>query len=359
MMKNKLSKPELFSKSIISRRKFLKISTTYLTLAGFAGLNCACERDKKKRKMILSFYVDDTSPAIANPDAYKTFLEYCKSHGIKGESSVILGYDGESMADNPDNEERTFLDYAKSSYDYGIDTHMEIMTHHELFDFDVRKKAVEGIHEGLWLHEPAVTAEEYYHYFSSILADGEKSGLEFTGLTWPGCGCDVCSLRYEELRVAGPLKFNPAVWEALLDLVKRGNFRNRVIPVFYESSETDYNIFQKAADGKFAVYDLMPNAGDHMGIWENSVEHVNPDYYITEDGKSGIIVTHLNNRAPYCLWYMHWQGLNPENGVGWDAFKIVIDRIEKHLDNKVIWMRPSDIVTRYHDTSGWEFAEEI
>ncbi len=340
-------------KSGVSRRKFLNVSIASLILAGLVGLNCTGDRNKKDRKMILSFYLDDTSPSIAGPDALNTFFEYCKSHGVKGESSVIFGYDGESMADNPDSIEHAFLDYAKRAYDYGIDTHMEIMTHHELFDFKTGKKLEQGIHEGLWLHEPRVSTEEYYNYFSHILADGEKYGVKFTGLTWPGCGCDACSLRYEKLREAGPLKFNPAVWDALLDLVRKGKFRNRVIPVFYESSETDYKISQKAADENFAVYDLMPNAEDQMGIWENSIEHVNPDYYITEDGKSGIIVRHLNSGAPYCIWYMHWQGLNPENGVGWNAFKIVIDRIEKHLKNKVVWMRPSEIVSRYHETGGW------
>ena len=110
---------------------------------------------------------------------------------------------------------------------------------------------------------------------------------------------------------------------------------------------------QKASDGEYAVYDLMPNAEDHMGIWENSTDWVDPDYYITEDGKSGIIVKHLEEGAPYCIWYMHWQGLNPESGVGWPAFKTVVERIEEYLGDRVVWMRPSDIVTTYHQAGGW------
>jgi hypothetical protein len=155
------------------------------------------------------------------------------------------------------------------------------------------------------------------------------------------------------------LKFNSAVYEALFDLTKQDRFKTRAIPIFYEFSETDYKIMQKAAEGEFAVYDLMPNAEDKMGIWENSTDWVDPDYYITEDGKSGIIVKHLEEGAPYCIWYMHWQGLNPESGVGWAAFTSVIERIEQHLADKVIWMRPSDIVTQYHDAGGWGFAETL
>jgi hypothetical protein len=103
----------------------------------------------------------------------------------------------------------------------------------------------------------------------------------------------------------------------------------------------------------------MPNAEDNFGIWENSKDHVDPDYYITEDGKSGIIIRHLENDSPYCIWYMHWQGVNPDNGNGWEAFKTVAGRIRKHISDKVEWMRPADIVTAYHESGNWEFAGSI
>ena len=345
---------------IITQEKFLfRISFVLVMVAGLLFTHCSVKQGKDKKKLILSFYVDDTNPGIAGSEAYGIFLDYCKTHGIMGESTIVLGYDGESMADHPDSTEMAFLEYAKKSYESGVDTHMEIMTHHELFDFATGKKREDGIHEGLWLHEPDVAVEEYRQYFENILADGERAGVRYTGLTWPGCGCEACSLRYDELREEGPLKFNPAVWEALIDVVSQGKFRTRVIPIFYEASETDFGIYEKASNGAFAVYDLMPNAMDHMGIWENSLDRVDPDYYITEDGKSGIIVKHLENGDPYCLWYMHWQGLNPEKGVGWQAFQTVIGRIEKHLGDQVVWLRPSDIVTQYHDAGGWDFLKNL
>jgi hypothetical protein len=349
----------LFYKDLISRCNYFIIAVLYIALSAVLFSGCTGTKEKQEKKLILSFYVDDTSPGIADPEALGTFLDFCKSHGIKGESTVVLGYDGESMADDPDSLEQKFLEYAGKSYDSGIDTHMEIMTHHELFDFEAGKMNEDGIHEGLWLHEPDVTVDVYRDYFSNILADGEKAGFKFTGFTWPGCGCEACSTRYAELREEGPLKFNPAVFEALIDLVKQGRFRTRVIPIFYESSETDYDVIRKAVDGDNAVYDLMPNAEDQMGIWENTTDRVDPDYYITGDGKSGIIVKHLEDGAPYCMWYMHWQGLNPESGVGWEAFKTVIERIEKYLGDRVVWMRPSDIVTQYHKAGGWEFINEM
>jgi hypothetical protein len=346
-------------KIVIPRRKFLgsmSVATAFFAIrsAGFSW-----KSENKRNKMILSFYMDDTNPERVKAGAFRQFLEYCNSNGIKGESSFIPGYNGKSLVRDQDQNHLDYIEYVKQAWSKGIDSHMEIMTHNTLFNFESGLKNEEGIHEGLWLHEPAVTVNEYQDYFSDIIGEAEKAGIKFTGLTWPGCSCEACTKRYAELKAQGPLKINQAAFDALLHLAKNNKFRSRVLPVFYESSETEYGVFKRAADGKYGVYDLTPNALDQFGIWENSISRVNPDYYITEDGKSGIVIKHLENNAPYCMWYMHWQGLNPGNGVGWEAFKTVTSRINKHLKDKIIWMRPSDIVTAYHDAGGWDFTNNL
>lgn len=347
------------SKGQVSRREFIKSSSAALALASIPGKEYLFSRKKKRNKMILSFYMDDTNPEIVKADAFKYFLDYCSGFGIRGESSVILGYNGKSIATDPNDNQHLYTWQAGQAHAKGIDSHMEIMTHSTLYDFKNERKNEGGIHEGLWLHEPGIKASEYQEYFSSILAEGEKSGIKFTGLTWPGCGCEVCTKRYAELKSTGPLHLNQAVFEALLNLSREGKFRGRVLPIFYESSETNYGIFKRRADGKYGVYDLMPNCEDHFGIWENSLDHVDPDYYITENGESGIIPSHFNNDAPYCMWYMHWQGVNPEKGKGWEAFQTVTGRIRKHLSESVVWMRPADIATAFHDAGGWSFTKDI
>jgi len=347
------------NRKLIPRREFLGSVSAAIALFAIQSAGFSCKSGNRRDKMILSFYLDDTNPEIVKAEAFKEFLDYCQANGIKGESIIIPGYSGKSIFTEHDQNQLNYLEYAKDAWSKGIDSHMEIMTHNTLFDFDSGIKNETGIHEGFWLHEPDVTIEEYESYFTDIIDEAEKSGIKFTGLTWPGCGCEDCKKRYAELKEAGPLKINQAALDALLKLAKTGMFRSRVLPIFYEASETDFGIHKRAAEGKYGVYDLMPNAMDHFGIWENSTEHVNPDYYITEDGQSGIIISHLENNAPYCMWYMHWQGLNPEKGVGWEAFKTVTGRIKKHLSDKVIWMRPGDIVTAYHDSGGWDFTGKL
>jgi hypothetical protein len=51
----------------------------------------------------------------------------------------------------------------------------------------------------------------------------------------------------------------------------------------------------------------------------------------------------VHSEAPYGMFYAHWQGLNPANGLGWKAFTQVVRRVEKYLGDKVIWMRPSQL----------------
>ena len=344
----------------LSRRRFVGAAATSATGAALGQLPLgAAEIPEKPRdhKLILSFYCDDTGPYTAGALAFQTFLDYCAAQGLAGESSLILGASGRSMSRKPNADEQAYLLQVKRALQCGIDTHMEVMTHGGLFDFEKDTVPEGAAHEGLWLHEPEVTVAQYERYFAGILAEGERAGIRFTGFTWPGCGCEVCKKRYAELRAKGCTEPNPAMWTALLNLARQGKFRGKTVPCFFGHSETNYGIHRKAADGEYAVYDLMPNAEDQFGIWDNTPTRVNPDYYITADGKSGIVVRHLEAGAPYCIWYCHWQGLNPAKGVGWRAFTTVVERIRKQLAKHVVWMRPSEISGRYHKAGGWGFLE--
>ena len=149
------------------------------------------------------------------------------------------------------------------------------------------------------------------------------------------------------------------MWQAMLNLAREGKFRGRTVPCFFDSSESKGAIHRKVSAGELGVYDLMPNAADQFGIWENNPKRVNPDYYISDDGKSGILVRHLQSGSPYCIWYAHWQGLNPTKGVGWPAFVTVVERIKRHLSDRVVWMRPSEITDRYHATETWSFLDNL
>lgn len=295
-------------------------------------------------KTVLSFYIDDTNPYVAPAQAFGTFLDFVSSEGIAGESSCIIGYDweGHGHLDRPESDMETdYYEQVRRAFRCGIDTHCELFTHNWRYDFSERRMITGGIHEGLWLYEPAVSQAEYEAYFSGIMTEGDRLGVRFTGLTWPGCGCDACQTRYRALRKAGIDQPNPNVWLALLHLAQAGRFRGRSVPTFFSEDIDHASARLMAGDGTCSVYELQPNAGDLFGLWLNDPRYVNADYYITEDGQSGRIVDLVRAGAPYCLFYTHWQGVNPANGVGWDAFTRVIRRVQAHLRDQVTWMRPS------------------
>ena len=79
-----------------TRRQFLGVTATSAAVAAMGQVphGFAADPDKPKRKTILSFYCDDTSPSRAGAKAFQTFLDYCAEQGIKGESSLILGMGG-------------------------------------------------------------------------------------------------------------------------------------------------------------------------------------------------------------------------------------------------------------------------
>lgn len=296
-------------------------------------------------KTVLSFYCDDTSPYGLPIGTFKTFLDFVQAEGIAGESSVLLGYRcaEHGLLSQPTTDlQHAYIEQLQRAFSCGIDAHMELMTHWGLYDFDRGCMPEQAGHEGVWLYELGVSVEAYESYLRHIIAEGAKIGVRFTGLTWPGCGCDVCMQRYKELRANGITDVNPNVWQALLNVVKDGGFRCRTVPCFIGDERERGRVQLKAGEGAYGVYDLPTNADDRFGIWLNDPDRVDPDYYITADGEAGHVVDLVRARAPYCLFYAHWQGLNPANGVGWNAFARVVGRIQKHLRERVVWMRPSE-----------------
>lgn len=321
-------------------------------------------------KTILSFYCDDTNPYVASPAAFKTFLDFVSSEGVAGEASFIPGYSftEHGLTSRPTTAlQASYIQEMQRAYVCGVDTHFELMTHAGLFNFNELRIPEGAIHEGLWLHEPAIPVSDYEAYFTDILAEAERVGVQFTGMTWPGCGCKVCSDRYRQLWFSGfwrriaesqreglsahrlriALKFgpspNPAVWQALLNLGKKGRFRGRTVPCFFDDQLRICEARLMASEGEYHVVDLPPNATDRLGSWINSPAEANTDYYITSDGQAGRLVELVRAGAPYALFYAHWQGLNPENGCGWPAFTELVKRVERFLHGQVVWMRPSEM----------------
>jgi len=305
------------------------------------------DREERMKTTILSFFCDDTSPWRAPPSAFGDFLDYVRAEAIAGESSVILalGSGGRVLSEPRSDAERIYIEQLQRACACGIDSHMEVMTHGRRYDFRTRTIPPDAPYEGLWMHEPEVPAAEYEEYFEDIIAEGAKIGVRFTGLTWPGGGGPEAAARYAELRRQGATNLSANCWRALLNVARRGGFRGPTVPCFVHRRGLAECM---AAEGEFGVYDMPVIGEDRLGRWENSPAHVDPDYYITADGQGGRIAEYIRKGAPYCLFHAHWQGLNPADGVGWDAFRLVVARIREFHEERVAWMRPSELTDHLH-----------
>lgn len=341
--------PDSGPRSGLTRREFLRTAAAGALLAAAPQSWARGVTPVAKHKTVLSFYCDDTTPYGRPPDTFRRFVDFVSGEGLAGESTVLLGSGAaeHGLLSRPTTDlQKEYIAQLHRAAPH-LDANMEVVTHGGLFDF-AKNEVPEGAeHEGVWMYEPAVTVQIYQDYFAHALAEAERIGVRFAGLTWPGCGCEACTKRYAELEAAGQRKINPNVWQALLNLAKQGKFRGPTVPCFPYGETPDAKPMLQAGEGKYAVYDLSPHAGDMLGSYTDSADRASADYYITADGESGRIVDAVRADASYGLFYCHWQGLNPADGVGWEAFRTLVARVQKHLADQVEWLRPSAYTERW------------
>jgi hypothetical protein len=133
----------------LTRRYFLKFVTRSGVTAGLPWPAIYGLENPRRRKTILSFYCDDTSPYTAGAAAFQILLDYCAEQRLAGEASGILGIKGHSMVRDPNEEELAFTQQVSRAWVCGIDTHCELMTHRGLFDFQANHELDGAVHEGL------------------------------------------------------------------------------------------------------------------------------------------------------------------------------------------------------------------
>lgn len=291
----------------------------------------------------VSFYLDDVAPYVASggellpvdASALVDVLEYIRQEGIRGAISVIPGM--YTLLLRPKNShERRFAEVVARLGEYPVDPHMEIMTHQNLFDFS-RMEQTDGPSEAEWLDDPEVGVEEYKRYFLDTIIAGRELGVRYTGLSTPGTHPDM----------------NPKVWEALLRLAEEGEFPNSAVPVFATIEEGDVPMEPRvrARRDKFVVLDMPSGVWDYLASWRNSPDWVNVDHYVDGEG-GGHLASLIKAGSFMAIFHMHWQGLNPQTGLGWKPFQEMIGRLKSMFGGMIEWKRPSEIALEFAKGGG-------
>ena len=301
-------------------------------------------------RAMAAFIMDDLSGIFKeDAEAFKRWSASVCEAGIKGECSVILGLRrDESGKALP--MDKGFVPDLLRAKDH-LDTFMEVMTHNLLYNFAADRMRADGPHEGIWLLDRSRPLEEYLDYFRRIAARAKSEGFRHAGLTLPGCGCQPCADFYAKNRIRwNSIELSPMVNQALVQLAAEGGLASSVAGVFVGSDVAGpADVHLLAEDGPCGVYDVPPGVqGDHFGRWDNSPEHRDPDFYITESGEAGRLVQLLDQGTRTLMYYGHWQSLRPDRGIGFEPFHEVARRLKQHHSGRLVWMRPSQIAAYRH-----------
>lgn len=290
----------------------------------------------------ISLFIDDTHFEPAG--AFAPLVDFCLEQGLRGKVSLIPALsarDGRRppLGDGALTEEAAFLAQLRRIAAGGFDVHMELMTHDKLWDFGAGRMRPDGPCEGIWLYDPAVPVAEYEAYLGGILEQGRKAGLTINGLSVPGCGCDGCLARWDALQAAGHTNVSDHAFQALLNLARQGRFGVPVVAVYSDEADEAHPTRLIRAEGGFGVYDcrLDMSVQDQIGFAGS-----NADFYITEDGSAGRIVDLVRQGAAQCFFCAHWYDMNPRQAEGWHTFQAIIRRINRHLGDRITWVKPSD-----------------
>jgi hypothetical protein len=108
------------------------------------------------KRTAVSMFLDDSH--FAPHGAFGEFVDFAIDQGLLGKFSVILGFNwrqGHDLLSRPSREDqKAFLKDVERAMGYGLDAHMELMTHRRMWDFGAQRERDDGPCEGMWLFEP-------------------------------------------------------------------------------------------------------------------------------------------------------------------------------------------------------------
>ena len=305
---------------------------------------------RHRGRIMASFIVDDVRAATdEEAGAFVRFSRWVEDAGLRGECSAICGLcrTPEGSAAPLDETYAAEVTRATSTH---LDAFMEVMTLATIYDFPNDRIHPHGPHEGVWLNERTRDMEEYLAYFESTTALANAAGFRHSGLTQPGCGCPLCVGYFFGNHLCWDAKeVNSAVWDALLELARRGALAAPVAGAFVgwvPGGPTDMHVV--AEDGPYAIYDVRPGTREDAFRQDEEAVRSNIDGYITEDGEGGRFPELIEQGTRTLIYFTHWGNIRPGGGAGFDAFQEVANRLMRHYGDRLAWMRPTEIAAYRH-----------
>ena len=309
------------------------------------------------KKIPICLVIDDSAPVVSisyhanrfladgrekiehfpNALLYK-FCDLTEQYGVKGKFSIVPMPAGQGDIMNgikgvPAHEVAEWLDTVRLRLAPSFSICPEMLTHGNAYDISAEKMT--DIREDEW--SCLQNRESLTRYITKALTLVRDAGFTTRGVTSPwefGKSVEDAYIR--------------AISDALFDVTGSVNGW-----YFLHCIRNTANVrpWLALSDGDRRLVSIPVTTRDH--VWKtleserSDSEFISEiaDGYITEDGGDGEIVRVLNSGG-YPVMLTHWQSLMSNGtGVGIEALRLVLDRIEKHLSDRVIWMSFDEIMS--------------
>ena len=282
---------------------------------------------------------DDGRPLLQyySNDYLFQFCDIVEKYGMKGKFSVVPmpGNRGDIIngIDGVDPEEaKQWLNIVKQRVAPRFSITPEMLTHNKVIDLKTEKVLEEN--ESSWSNRQDRTT--LTPYIARSLAILKQAGFELEGV------CSPWRFGHEVEQ-----EYAAAIAQAMYEITGKKQSFVRMHTVQDQPNIKPWVLYD---DGDKQVVTIPNTCREHF--WQTihtpdtSAEFVNAaaDGLITADGKGGQLVQTLNSGG-YPVFLCHWQSLISNGlGTGLRVLEEVGKRIQKHLSDRVEWMRMDEIM---------------
>lgn len=267
-------------------------------------------------------------------DFWEEFGRFTTEKGVKGKITILpipagLGALDASVDFHYKKELLEFVDIIKTFYIQNFDITPEILTH--TLAWDIQKGEFLPVTEYDWsAQQDEATLTNYMTHAFKIL---KNIGLQATGMTQP------------KQFVGGDERLYA---RAVLKSIKKVFGIQRTF--YFMNEDTESAFVQPRVvikNENELVVDLIASCKE--AFWESLYGEGDPqliaDYYISSDGETGRFIDLIKTGSPL-IFYAHGQSLYSKGTeIGFNALKIVVDRVEKYILDRVEWMTVSDYLS--------------
>jgi len=259
----------------------------------------------------------------------------------------ILGRIDKSIDGISSHELLEVLSVVKNQLTKYFDITPEVLTHTLALDLETETLVNES--EWEWSNRQDLkTLTKYIAYALQVL---KNIGIVANGIT---CPCDFGK------EVEGILAKAVLEAEKIVNNISLTWYFLHVQPrrIGWSGSSVNPRLMYLNEENREAVVSIISGSPEYIN--QKTIDSIGPDpdrladQWLTADGEKGRLAELLRNKA-YIVFHIHWYNCHGrEDKVGFSTLKKLASRIKKVWENKVIWMKCSELTRYFAASKAWK-----